>query len=58
MKRREEAESSAGEDAGTSGGVEGMQISQVGILSILPIQLSCTRGKIQIVLDVVVLTIS
>ena len=33
------------------------QTSQLGILSILPMQLSCIRGKIEIVLDVLVLTI-
>ena len=33
------------------------QISQLGILSILPMWLSCIRGKIKIILDVVILTI-
>ena len=32
-------------------------ISQLGILSVLPMQLSCIRGEIKIVLDAVVLTI-
>ena len=36
----------------------GEQISQLGILSVLPMQSSCIRGKIKIVLDMVVLTIS
>ena len=33
-------------------------ISQLGILSVLPMQSSCIRGKIEIFLGVVVLTIS
>ena len=32
-------------------------ISQLGIMSVLPMQLSCIRGEIKIVLDAVVLTI-
>ena len=53
----EEAKSSVEEDAEPKVELEEW-ISQLGILSILPTWLSCIRGKVKIVSDAVVLTIS
>ena len=53
----EEAEFSAGEDAKPWVELE-EQVSWLGILSVLPTCSSCIRGKVEIVSDVVVQTIS
>ena len=56
-EEEEETESSAGECTETLSGVGGV-ISQLSILSVLPMQSSYIRGKFKIVLDAVALNIS